>query len=180
MARTIKKHRVRSVSCQWASHLQRIFFVQGFRKHSAQCHNQSTLTTSFTALSQPKSTCCTACCLLESTAMHLCVFVCVRVSVAQRARGGLFRLRLRVCKPRRVTLCAGVECTQVLCVPLRTLVRSLCAEKREGDPREGMSEGREIPLLMKTSHTRLTLPPPHACTQRRIKQIDGPVRVQWQ
>lgn len=73
MVRTIKKHRVRSVSCQWASHLQRIFFIQGFGKHSAQCHNQSASTTSFTALSQPKSTCCTACCLLLE---HSHAFVC--------------------------------------------------------------------------------------------------------
>lgn len=50
---------------------------------------------------------------------------------------------------------------QVLYASLSTLVRSLRAEISEGDPREGMSGGREIPVLMKTSHTSFSTSSSH-------------------
>lgn len=85
-------------------------------------------------------------------------------------RTGKKGLCLRVCERYCMALCIGVGCTRCF------LRLSVCKcdhgvqnINKRGDPGEGMSGRREIPVLMKTSHTTS----PHTCTQRMIQQMNG-------
>lgn len=56
-----------------------------------------------------------------------------------------------------MTLCIGVGCTRCS-IRLSVCKCDHCVQNinKRRDPREGMSGGREIPVLMKTSHTTLS------------------------
>lgn len=111
-------------------------------------------------------------CVLLCLGTKLLCNRCVRVWTTDREK--LFRLCDSVYR-NRCTRCSVL-------LPICKCDHYVQNINKRGDPREGMSGGREFPVLMKTSHTplSLSLPPPHVCTQRGIKQIDGPVWVWWQ
>lgn len=120
--------RVRSVSCQRASHLQSRESSSYFRNRFVRWHNQSASTTSFTLLPQPK-TLHSVLNLLRAREC-ICVFVCMCVCVFafSPAFGTAAALHSRY---------------------------GVC---RVGEgPQGGTSERKEVPVLMKTSHTHLCL-----------------------
>lgn len=149
------------LSC--ASHLQSRDSSSYFRNHAAQWHNQSAATTSFTLPPQPKT--------LHSLLSLLRALECIRVFVF-----GFFFLFCLLLSAS-VTVHAGVGCSRCF-----TLLPVWCVQKQENwGPREGMSDGREIHVLMKNlthvSGSPFLTQPPCTCAPGRIKQLDGPVCV---
>lgn len=124
MAHTVKW--VRSVSCQWVSHLQSWESSSYFRTHSAQQPDPECVNNILRCASQPKSTRYTACRVFESTLMHVCV------NMARRERMSSFIAFESVW----ISLLDGVYSGWVQQV-LYTHRGTLCAEIREGGPQGG-------------------------------------------
>lgn len=146
-----KWNKVCFLSLSLSSPKKRYFF---HTRHPAQCHNQSLSTTSYTMLSQPKSTRYAACRIVWE---HGNVFVCVNMSSWERAT--VFRPCLRTCEP---AWC----CVQELDAPgaehasLRTCAIAVCRNKRVETPGSRWVEEEKY-LYWWEPHTHLSPPPPY-------------------